>query len=266
MYLGVDGCPEGWIAIVYSDDGYIDADVYPCFGELWSAYGDRADTILVDVPIGLREDSSEPRPCDTEARRKLSPHRHTSVFPTPVREAVYQESYQEAKAVQERRTEGSLGVQSWGIADKIAELDTFLRKIEPEATGTISEAHPEVCFWALNEEQAMKYSKTGQPAAAFWERISVLQEIDESLLDHLRRASQDLDATVGNDDVVDAFALALTASPRTASLQQLPDPRPETNPGDPTGKLPMEIVYAYRTDRGDEVTHDDQADATSPAE
>lgn len=240
MYVGVDGCSAGWIAVWYDDDGYSGAGLYEDIGELWAAHGDRAETVLIDVPIGLREESNEKRPCDDAAREILGPHRHSSVFSVPVRGAVHAESYADAKAIQEQVTAGSLGVQSWAIADKIAQVDTFLRETEPNAVGTVREAHPEVSFWALNGKSATKYSKTGQPAAAFWERIEILEGVDERSTEHVRRAAADLDAAVGNDDVVDALALALTASPKTGELATLPD----SPPPDSTDALPMEMVYA----------------------
>lgn len=245
MYIGVDGCSTGWVAVQFDEDGYEDTNLYEDIQELWMAHGDAAEQILIDVPIGLRENSNAKRPCDDAARKKLSPKRHSSVFPVPVRAAVHEGSYEDAKETQEKRTDGSLGVQSWGIAGKIAELDSFLRETEPDAVGTIREAHPEVCFWALNGESATEYSKTGQPAAAFWERIEILKDIDDAIIDDVHDASTDLDAKVGNDDIIDAFALALTASQKTGSLRTLPDERPTDDTGDPTDKLPMEMVYAY---------------------
>jgi predicted RNase H-like nuclease len=241
MYIGVDGCPAGWIAVQFDEDGYKDTNLYENIQELWMAHDDAAQQVLIDVPIGLRENSNAKRPCDDAARKKLSPKRHSSVFPVPVRPAVHEGSYEDAKETQEKRTDGSLGVQSWGIANKIAELDSFLCETEPDAVGTIREAHPEVCFWALNGEFATEYSKTGQPAAAFWERIEILETIDDAIIDDVRDASTDLDAKVSNDDVIDAFALALTASRKTGSLRTLPDEPPT----DDTGNLPMEMVYAY---------------------
>ncbi|ARS90504.1 DUF429 domain-containing protein [Natrarchaeobaculum aegyptiacum] len=245
MYIGVDGCSAGWVAVQFDEDGYEGTDLYEDIQELWTVHGHAAEQILIDVPIGLRENSNAKRPCDDAARKKLSPNRHSSVFPVPVRAAVHEGSYEDAKKTQEKRTDGSLGVQSWGIADKIAELDSFLCETEPDAVGTIREAHPEVCFWALNDESATEYSKTGKPAAAFWERIGILEAIDEAIIDDVRDASLNLDAKVGNDDVIDAFALALIASPKTGPPRTLPDEWPDNDTGDPTDKLPMEMVYAY---------------------
>jgi len=239
MFLGVDGCPDGWVAVWYDADGYAGAGLYEEFASLWAAHGSVATTVLIDVPVGLHEETAAKRGCDDAARDLLSPDRHSSVFPVPVRAAVHEDSYETAKRTQERLTDGSLGVQSWHIADNIAELDTFLRRHRETAVGTVREAHPEVCLWALNGESPAEYSKTGQPAAAFWERIDVLQQFDGALISHVRDAGSGLDAAVGNDDIVDAFALALTAHPETGGLRTLPSEPPE----DPQG-LPMEMVYA----------------------
>lgn len=244
MYIGVDGSPDGWIAVRYDDEGYVGSGLYDDIAALWDEHGQVADTILVDVPIGLREESARKRPCDVAARDRLGSPRQRSVFSVPIRAAVHEEDYEDGKAIQEERTENSIGVQAWNITDLVAEVDEFLRETDPDAVGTVREAHPEVCFWALHGGSATNYSKTGQPAAAFWERVGVLEAVDEAVVGSIRDAGRDRDADVGNDDIVDAFALALTASPNTGDIRTLPDEHPDDDPGDPTG-LPMEMVYAH---------------------
>lgn len=243
MYVGVDGCSDGWFAVIYNETDYVTSEVFESIDQLWEDHSD-ADTILIDVPIGLRENSNRKRPCDARAREILGQPRSSSVFPTPVRAAVHKSSYSEAKAAQEDLTDGSLGTQSWAIADKIYNLDTFLRTTEPDATEVIREAHPEICFWALNDEEATSFSKTSQAAAAFWERVEILERINPEILNPIRTASTGLDADVSNDDIVDAFALAITASPITLPVQTLPKNPPTDDDGDPKG-LPMEMVYAF---------------------
>jgi predicted RNase H-like nuclease len=249
-YVGVDGAPGGWLAVRYDGDSFHDVQAYADVEALWDANRD-AETILVDVPIGLRENGAEKRRCDDEARSKLGHPRSSSVFAPPVRAAVHADSYADAKETQEERTDGSLGTQSWAICGKIAEVDALLRDEATDATGVLREAHPEVCFWALNDEESMTFSKTSQPAAAFWERVQVLERVDEKVLDHLCTAGETLTEGAGslpdddllaasNDDLLDAFALALTASDRTAAVQTLP----ERSEPDPAG-LPMEMVYAH---------------------
>lgn len=243
MYIGVDGSSDGWVAVWYEGGEYTGSALYGDVEQLWAEHGDSAETILIDVPIGLREASNDKRPCDAAARDRLGSPRQRSVFAVPIRDAVHEESYEEGKAIQEARTGGSIGRQSWNITRLVAQVDTFLRETEPDAARTIREAHPEVCFWSLNGDSAATYSKTQQPAAAFWERIAILESVDDGITANVRDAGRDLDADVGNDDIVDAFALALTASGRTGSLRTLPSEDHQGDDGDPTG-LPMEMVYA----------------------
>jgi len=232
MYVGVDGCPDGWLAVVYSASGFEGARFHDTVADLWAAHRG-ADRILIDVPIGLREDSGAPRACDSAARSALAPDRHHSVFPTPVRAAAREGSYEAAKAVQERRTDGSLNRQTWGIAPKIDAVDRFLLDT-PAARGTLRESHPEVCFRAF-AGAPMSHSKTGQPKRAFWERLAVLRTVEPDVYDHLWDAVSGLECDASDDDLLDAVAVALTA--RSDRLVTLP-PDPET---DPRG-LPMEIV------------------------
>jgi predicted RNase H-like nuclease len=236
MYIGVDGCPDGWVAVAYTDTEFVGAQFHPTVRALWETHRS-ADRILVDVPIGLRAASSEPRRCDTEARSRLSPHRHHSVFPTPVRAAAHEQTYEAAKATQEARTDGSLNRQSWGIAPNIAETDRLLKE-SPAARDRIRESHPELCFWAF-AGRPMRYSKTAEQRRAYWERVGVLRERDPDVYDHLWTATEQLDnGAISTDDLVDAFAVALTARGDATGLQTVP----ETPDHDEEG-LPMEIVY-----------------------
>lgn len=237
-YVGVDGCPDGWVAVAYGGESFVGGGFFESFAGVWESYPD-AETVLVDTPIGLREGDGSPRACDTAARAYLGSPRGRSVFPPPVRETLQAEEYAEAKRIQEAETEGSLGRQAWAIADKIREVDEFLRADPAERVGVVREAHPEVCFAALRGGEATAYSKTGQPAAAFWERVDALETVDADVLRAVREVGESLDCAASNDDVLDAFALALTASPRTPETTTLPA-EPDT---DPRG-LPMEMVYA----------------------
>jgi predicted RNase H-like nuclease len=239
-FVGVDGCPDGWLAVEYSETGFEGATAVSDVGDLWKIYRD-AETILIDMPIGLREDSGEPRPCDVAARERLGSPRSSSVFPTPVRSALDAESYAEARDRQEARTDRSIGAQTWGLADKLREVDAFMRTHDA-AVGTVREAHPELCFWALNDGQATEYSKTGRPIAGFWERIEILERVDDAICRDVRAAGTDLVTEGSNDDLLDAFVLAVAASPLTGELRSLPAEWPDGDPGDPAG-LPIEIVY-----------------------
>ena len=82
----------------------------------------------------------------------------------------------------------------------------------------------------------MKYSKTSKPAHAFWERVETLSDIDPEICDHLYQVgTSDLGGSPSNDDLIDAFALALTAQGELATLPE--------NPEEDEQGLSMEIVY-----------------------
>jgi predicted RNase H-like nuclease len=237
QFLGVDGTTNGWLAVEYRKKRFYGVGFYDSIDRLWKNHSD-AEHILIDIPIGLRENSAVPRECDSLARKKLSPDRHQSVFPVPVRPAVrHFNNYQKAKQVQESRTDRSLARQSWAISDKIYEVDKLLRKNE-KARKPIRESHPEVCFWALNDKKPMQYSKTSQPEKAYHERRSVLKTINTDLLSHLGEAENKLPSSTTKDDLMDAFVLSISATPHTARLQTLPE-----NPPTDNHNLSMEISY-----------------------
>ncbi len=158
-----------------------------------------------------------------------------------MRKAARQESYEEAKEKQEELTEGSLNRQTWGITPKIRKVDQFLLDTKA-ARDTIREAHPEVCFWAFAGEE-MEYSKTNDRAQAFWERVAVLRKVERYVYDHLWEVGTgDLGGSPSNDDIVDAFAVALTARGDEEGLETLPGEPEEDEEG-----LPMEMVYRPAT-------------------
>jgi len=241
-YVGVDGCPDGWLAVEYEEATFRAAEQYDDIEAIWDVHDD-AELVLIDVPIGLRETDNTLRPCDAAARRVLGSPRSRSVFPTPIRAVLEADSYEEARGIQEEKTGGSVGAQTWGISNKIRELDEFMLSNLSEVMGTVREAHPEVCFWALNNGQSTSHSKTGVPVAAFWERVEILEKIDEEILGDIRNAGIELESKAKNDDLLDAFGLAITGSPLTDPVKSLPRDPPENDNGDLKG-LPMEMVYA----------------------
>lgn len=241
-YIGADGCPGGWLGVLYNDDGYERTQFYESIESLCTE-NPNADRILIDVPIGLREGDNTPRRCDTAAREELGRPRSSSVFPTPIREATMVENkgYEAAKRIQEEHTDGSLNSQTWGIMPKIREVDLYLREnMGLVEDGLVREAHPEICFWAFNDG-AMEHSKTNEGAASFWERLGVLRSVEEDVFAHLSESGESCRGCGASiDDFLDAFVLALTALGDEEELHTLPEP--EDVERDPKG-LPMEMVY-----------------------
>mgnify|MGYP001069796286 CR=1 FL=1 len=137
---GIDGTRNGWITAEFTGDTW-KLDFYE---ELSSIDFDEA---LIDIPIGLPEDST--RKCDEEARDFLTPERHYSIFNCPVRDAVYADSYEEACEINEEKTGKRISKQAWNIVPKIREADREARKRK------LRESHPEVFFKAIKEESVI---------------------------------------------------------------------------------------------------------------
>ncbi|MEQ9398709.1 MAG: DUF429 domain-containing protein [Longimicrobiales bacterium] len=230
--VGIDGCPAGWCAVRLGADGSWDVRVFASVEETVAAWGD-GSTSLIDIPIGLPEDTSS-RECDRLARAYLG-HRARSVFNPPTRAALSAEDWDEANRRNRAACGKGLSRQSWGIAPKIGEVDRFLRS-EAAAPGVLREAHPEVMFTALNHGRPMIRSK--RTAGGRSERLAVLDRHvagAAGALDRAAAAFRRKDVAV--DDVLDAMVMAVVALQHGHRLQSMPEEVPLDGVG-----LPCEIV------------------------
>lgn len=237
-YVGVDWSSGAWLAVAFDADGYDETTVFEEIGDLWYHYEEIADLILIDIPIGLIEEGSDGRTCDTLARDAVG-SRGVSVFTPPVREATRKRRYPAAKRVHERKTGAGLSKQAFALSDSIAAVDDLVRNV-PEARMAIRESHPEVCFRAMAGDP-LEFSK--KTAAGYAERMRTLAGFDSDappVVQAVAEATGDNDVAV--DDVLDAVVLAYTARPGPGSLRALPSDPPTDAKG-----LPMEIVYRSRT-------------------
>lgn len=224
-YLGVDWAGTGWVTAVLSDDEAPTVTFYPTILNLWLDHED-AGAILVDIPIGLREEGK--RRCDVEAKELLGPDRQRSVFLTPTREAVYAPNIEEAKRRQQPEDFG-IQNQAWAIVPRIREVDRFLLKFSGTvAEDQILEAHPELCFWALNDRTPMTHGKDTD--AGIEERRSLLADLDPALEDAYEAALRSLTeptyapmiGKTQTDDILDALAAGYTAKQGYDRFERLP--------------------------------------------
>jgi predicted RNase H-like nuclease len=232
-FIGVDGCKIGWFFVSLDDNEGWNIGVLSKIAEL-SELITESELILVDIPIGLREDGKNERQCDLEARKILK-QRRSSVFPAPSRLAINCKTYKEGSQVNYEYTARKLSQQSWAIAKKIKEMDEFLGELG--TTQKIREIHPEVGFWALNKYIAMQYNKKSQEG--FNERIALLSDYCGYAKDIVEAAKQKYHRKeVARDDIIDAIVGAVTAKFHP-SLGTLPEKLERDSKG-----LSMEIVYA----------------------
>jgi predicted RNase H-like nuclease len=196
--IGVDGCPGGWIAVIWGTT--LSHHHFPSFRDILDL---DAAIIAVDMPIGLP--SGFGRQAERSARKVLS-NRKSSVFPIACRKAVMCADYDQARNVSRCHSDPPMSppIQSFGIFPKIREIDSI---ITPELQSRIHEVHPEVSFWAMTGRVEMALSKK-KPGGQF-ERRNALEKagFPVNALPVLTYPK----STVAVDDIIDACACAWSA-------------------------------------------------------
>ena len=238
FFVGADVSKGKWLAVKLSEGESPEVRLFQTIREIWDSYN-AAGLVLIDMPIGLRDDGGEERLCDKEARGLLGWPRRSSIFRAPCRATLKASNYDDAKRISIHRTSKSLPIQTWSIIPKIREVDEFLNG-NISAKSRIREIHPELCFWALNGGKAMSCSKKTPEGIS--ERTKVLRRACTQTDAVLKATKRDFQGKVKDDDILDALAAAVTAFLGRKRLLTIPE-NPET---DGSG-LRMEMVY-YRID------------------
>jgi predicted RNase H-like nuclease len=213
--LGVDACRAGWVALAI-EDGVTGA----YFGEDIRALIARAEAdgplavVGIDMPIGLPDRGL--RQADLLARAAIGPRR-SSVFMTPVREALVAADHATASAINRRYTGKGVSIQAFGLKPKLFEVEDWARGTPVR----VVEVHPEVCFARLARAPLTAPKSTWAGAE---HRRALLAGAGIRLSGDLGAAG----ASAGVDDVLDAGAAAWAARQvLRGQAQPLPDP-PET--------------------------------------
>ncbi|MFL5761118.1 MAG: DUF429 domain-containing protein [Thermomicrobiales bacterium] len=228
--VGIDSCPGGWITITYdSGDRMLAPAFHSSFDDLVATHTN-AMRIAIDIPIGLGE--GYPRRCDIEARRVLG-QRRSSVFPAPDPRLLDCTNYADANSRSRVLLEKGMSAQAYGICAKVKQVNS---RMTPELQKLVVEAHPEVSFWAMNDDEPMTFSK--KRSAGFAERRELLQRTMKVEIPD-RRQIRVWARPAHPDDVLDALAVAWTASRAAEGRAQRFPNEPEF---DARG-LRMEIVY-----------------------
>lgn len=214
---GIDGCKAGWMLITFSDTPSY--KVLRTNEDLEKTF-DEYDRIFIDMPIGL-EDEIYTRECDDLLRKKLGAEYASSVFSPPIRPALHAPSYVEANMQSYEYTEKKLTLQSWNITPKIRLLDDMLQE-KPELQEKVFESHPELLFMKFNG--GMIYQKKNTKKG-LRHRLSLIVDREEVADDFFRDIKEEFRRNeVGEDDIVDAMALALGAKQSVAEgIKTLPE-------------------------------------------
>lgn len=234
-FIGIDGCRAGWFCVILDAGDNHSCHVAPDARAL-AELAMEADSVLTDIPIGLPDSGPDGRLCDREARQLLGRGRASSVFAAPARSTLTAASYPQALELNRQATGRGLSKQAWNIVPKIREIDTLLRG-HRALQGVLRECHPELCFRALNGNQAMQYNKKKREGQQ--ERLQVLEKylpqchalFEQACGQYLRRE-------VARDDIIDAMVCAVTARHGYGDYWTVPANPPRDGQG-----LPMEMVY-----------------------
>ena len=203
---GLDGCRGGWLCLCRNlATGQVSASIIPSIESLL-AVKPRPLMAMVDIPIGLMDAGA--RECDVRARAVLKAPRASSVFPPPVRAMLTARTYTEACNLGHQAHGRKLSKQCWGIVPKICEVDRFLCE-DTSRQQWVREVHPEVCFWAWNQQRAMLHPKKTPEGKAEREALvnGVYAEEYAKAQAHLTRCGPAHE----NDDLLDAFAALWSA-------------------------------------------------------
>lgn len=211
--LGVDAYKRGWVGVVW-DVQSLDVVVAPTIGELMALVG-AVETVAIDIPIGLPVDSR--RAADALARQRIGAL-WSSVFMTPIRDAIALPTYDEANEMLRARGLGGMSRQAYGLRTKLLDVDAWVRSSPYD----VREVHPEVSFaeMAGRPLTTRKLSWNGVQ-----ERRALLRAQGVDLPDSLGVAG----AAANIDDVLDAAAAAAWTARRIAvgEAHSLPEPPEE---------------------------------------
>lgn len=210
MVVGVDGCRDGWVAVVLQG-AKMEVRYWESIGQVEEVPG--VEAVAIDIPLGLS--ASGERRAETLARRRL-PHRASTVFNVPPRICLEagEGDYARANAQSRREAGKGLSRQSFALLAKIREVDSFWTS----APCPVYEVHPELSFARLNAGTPLPPKKSREGIAA---RREVLAARGFDLAGVPRPVSW----RMAVDDLLDAAVCAWTAQLIVqGDVECLPDP------------------------------------------
>jgi len=211
MYLGIDGCPGGWVVAMIDRDGKLSHLLISSLNDLPDTFVQLA---LIDIPLAFADHSY--RPCEIAAQSLLGPKKRASIFLTPHRSAVFANDYLKANWLNRLHLGKGLSKQSWNICNKIKEATLFTTH-RPDFP--LFEAHPELCFYFLNNCEPLLSKKSLSEGAA--DRLKIIVDYDASyvqvITDTIKNTKR---KEVKLDDIIDATILSIRA--QATNIQTVP--------------------------------------------
>lgn len=230
---GIDGCKIGWLLVTF-DEGASKYEILRTKEDFKNAC-EEYDRIFIDMPIGLLDEEYH-RECDVLMRKELGSDYAPSVFTPPIRPALHAPSYAEANMISFDYTEKKLSLQAWNIVPKIQEVDELLQQDE-ELRGKVLESHPEYLFQKLNGGLIFQKKNLKK---GIKHRLELIRDREPIADDFFRDIKEEYRRSeIGEDDIVDAMALALFAKRSVSKeLKTIPKEAPVDSAG-------LKMAYHY---------------------
>lgn len=211
--LGVDVAKGGWVGALLEASGHGTPQMFVAdsISDLLSHVGAVA-VVAIDIPIGLPDESV--READAQTRAFVGP-KASSVFTTPVREAIYASTYAGANQINREVLGKGISQQAYGLRRRIMEIDAWVRQ---DLDFTLVEVHPEASFTELAGAPLLSRKRTGEGAQ---ERREVLASAGVYVPGSPPRGA-------APDDMIDACIAAWTAHRyKIGTARSLPE-QPQT--------------------------------------
>jgi len=231
--FGIDGCKGGWF-LVTKTNGIMDGKIFDTFNVLMDNV-EKNSKIFIDIPIGLPDRQKPIRECDSIARKLLG-RRHVTVFSPPCRLALSKKNYAEASLENDEELNRKLTIQSWGICQKIKEVDDYIQNSKNKYI-YIFEVHPEICFLKMNKNQPVLEPKHRENGIK--KRLQLLGKIEPEIEEFYGRMLKTYKRKIlAKDDILDATAAFLTGAKSPNNLGSIPSYCSHDSLG-----IPMKIFF-----------------------
>ena len=208
--LGAVATRDGWVGALLDASGHGTPAVGSArtLTDLVDRLGADVTVLAIDVPVGLPDDAA--READRQTRALLGPQ-GSSVFTTPVREAVYAATYGEANTVNREKVGSGVSRQAYELRRQIMEVDAHVRADLPYL---LVETHPEAGFAEL----------AGSPVASRRRSAAGADERRALLAAAGLHAPTTAPTGVATEDLLAACAAAWTAHRvKTGAARTLPE-------------------------------------------
>ncbi len=203
LCVGVDGYKGEWLAVAISTDTF-EVAKFKTIDEICRKYNN-ADSLLIDIPIGLPENKVEAKKRPDNELRTLLAKKSSSVFNTPFRQIVYADDTKQAWELN-RELEAKQNPISMALCKSIKQVDVFLQR-NPVWKNKLIESHPEYGFYLLNQCVPLNDSKLD--GVGLQSRIDILKIYypdTQTVIDVFLKQNKFRKKI---DDVLDALCLAV---------------------------------------------------------